>query len=80
MKLVSRRSRQQSPLDILTDRELEVFRLIGEGLSTKQIADQMRLSVKTVGTHRENIKTKLQLKHYTELVKFAVLWIRETAK
>ena len=80
-KLVSGHSgKRESPLDVLTDRELEVFRLIGDGLSTKQIADRLRLSVKTVGTHRENIKTKFQLKHYTELVKFAVLWIKDTEK
>ncbi|MGD9216169.1 MAG: response regulator transcription factor [Desulfobacteraceae bacterium] len=63
-----------SALDSLTNRELEVFRLIGNGLSTKEIADRMHLSHKTIGTYRENIKTKLKLKHYTELVHFAVHW------
>jgi DNA-binding NarL/FixJ family response regulator len=64
----------KSPLDILTNRELEVFRLVGEGLSTKEIADRLHLSIKTIGTYRENIKEKLNLKHFTELVKFAVHW------
>lgn len=61
-----------SPLSILTNRELEVFRLIGQGLASKEISEKLHLSIKTVGTYRENIKEKLQLKHYTELVKFAV--------
>jgi DNA-binding NarL/FixJ family response regulator len=64
----------KSPLDVLTNRELEVFRLVGEGLSTKEIAERLHLSIKTIGTYRENIKEKLNLKHFTELVKFAVHW------
>jgi DNA-binding NarL/FixJ family response regulator len=63
-----------SPLNSLTNRELEVFRLIGEGLSSKEIARRLHLSIKTIGTHRENIKEKLQLKHHTELIKVAVHW------
>jgi DNA-binding NarL/FixJ family response regulator len=65
---------EKSPLDVLTGRELEVFRLIGEGLSTREIAARMHLSIKTIGTYRERIKEKLNLKHYTELVKAAVHW------
>ncbi len=64
----------RSPLDVLTNRELEVLRLIGEGFSTKEIADRLHLSIKTIGTYRENLKEKLQLKHFTGLVKFAVHW------
>lgn len=64
----------KSPLDVLTNRELEVFRLVGEGLSTKEIAERLHLSIKTIGTYRENIKEKLNLKHFTELVKYAVYW------
>ena len=67
----------KSPLDILTNRELEVFRLIGEGFSTKEIADRLHLSIKTIGTYRENLKEKLNLKHFTDLVKFAVHWSNE---
>lgn len=63
-----------SPLDILTNRELEVLRLIGEGYSTKEIAERLHLSIKTIGTYRENLKEKLNLKHFTGLVKFAVHW------
>lgn len=74
-RLVAKQDREEkTPLDLLTNRELEVFRLIGDGFSTKEIADQMRLSHKTIGTYRENIKEKLGLKHYTELVKSAVHW------
>lgn len=67
-------------VDTLTNRELEVFRLMGEGLDSKEIAARLKLSMKTVGTHRENIKEKLQLKHYTELVKAAVHWVYEMKK
>jgi len=67
-------SNSSCPLDVLTNRELEVLRLIGEGFSTKEIADRLHLSIKTIGTYRENIKEKLDLKHFTGLVKFAVHW------
>lgn len=67
-------SDSKSPLDILTNRELEVLRLIGDGYSTKEIAERLHLSIKTIGTYRENLKEKLKLKHFTELVKFAVHW------
>ncbi|PIE56899.1 MAG: DNA-binding response regulator [Desulfobulbus propionicus] len=60
--------------EILTDRELEVFRLIGHGLSTREIADRMNLGVKTIGTYRDRIKQKLCLKSAAELTRRAVLW------
>jgi DNA-binding NarL/FixJ family response regulator len=69
-----------SPLDQLTAREMEVFRLIGEGLATREIAGRMNLSIKTIGTYRERIKEKLNLKHYTELVKVAVYWQQHTLR
>lgn len=58
----------------LTDRELEVFRLIGAGLSTRQIAERMNLGVKTIGTYRDRIKQKLHIKSAAELTRRAVLW------
>lgn len=58
----------------LTDRELEVFDLIGRGLSTAAIAEQLRISVKTVETYRSNIKTKLNLKDGADLIRFAATW------
>lgn len=60
--------------ETLTDRELEVFRLIGAGLSTRQIAERMKLGVKTIGTYRDRIKQKLCLKSGAELTRRAVLW------
>ncbi|MFH1166375.1 MAG: response regulator transcription factor [Pseudomonadota bacterium] len=71
---------KRSPIDILTDRELEVFRLIGEGLSTREIATRLHLSAKTIGTYRENIKDKLGIKHYTQLIKMAVFWSHKSQK
>jgi DNA-binding NarL/FixJ family response regulator len=66
-----------SPMDLLTDRELEVFRLIGKGLSTGNIAKQLNLSARTVGTYRERIKQKLGLEDSGELVRLAVLWVEK---
>ena len=63
----------------LTDRELEVFNLIGQGQPTARIAAQLHLSVSTVETHRAHIKVKLRLAHATELVRHAVEWVNRTA-
>jgi DNA-binding NarL/FixJ family response regulator len=60
------------PMDRLTDRELEVFRMIGAGESVKEIADHLCLSVKTVEAHREHIKEKLNFKSSAELLRFAI--------
>ena len=64
-----------SPTDHLTDRELEVFRKIGEGQSTREIANDLGLSIKTIETYRERIKEKLHLRRATELVRFAIQWV-----
>lgn len=61
-------------VDQLSDRELEVFRLIGTGLGTRQIAERLSRSVKTVETYREHIKLKLDLKGSSELVQNAIQW------
>lgn len=66
---------QDSPVRSLTDRELEIFQLVGKGFSSSQIAEQLNLSVKTVGAHRERIKQKLGLKTSGEMVRYAVLWL-----
>jgi DNA-binding NarL/FixJ family response regulator len=63
-----------SPVARLSDREFEVFQLIGEGKGTRDIAQKLRLSVKTVEVHRANIKEKLKLKSATELIRQAVQW------
>lgn len=64
-----------SALEALTDRELQVFGLIGNGRSTGQIADQLHLSVKTIETHRDKIKRKLGLGSAIELTRSAVQWV-----
>jgi len=58
----------------LTDRELEVFRLIGEGHSTRQIAEELHISVKTVESYQAHIKEKLSLRNARELVQHAIQW------
>src|SRR5436190_24131361 len=68
-----------SPIEALTDRELEVFRLIGEGHSTRQIASELHLSIRTVEAYREYIKAKLNLKNSTELVQHAFHWVHHKA-
>jgi DNA-binding NarL/FixJ family response regulator len=67
-------TRTGSPLEDLSDRELEVFTLIGQGCTTRQIAEKLHLSIKTVETHRAHIKEKLNLKNSTELVQHAIHW------
>jgi len=65
---------ESSPLEKLTDREFEVFQLIGQGKGTRNIAEKLHLSVKTVEVHRANIKAKLKLKSAPELIRSAVRW------
>ena len=64
----------ESRVASLSDRELEVFRLIGEGRSTREIAEELRLSVKTVETYQAHIKEKLALKSGRELIQHAIQW------
>jgi DNA-binding NarL/FixJ family response regulator len=66
-----------SPLDVLADRELEVFRLIGEGVKTADIAERLHLSVKTVETYRDRIREKLDLDDGTKLAHYATQWVLE---
>lgn len=63
----------------LSDRELEVFEMIGHGLATRQIAERLHLSIKTIETHREHIKEKLNLANGAELARHAVRWVLEEA-
>ena len=76
----SRNAASSSPVDDLTDRELEVFRLIGEGHGTRQIAEELHLSVKTVESYQAHIKEKLSLKNARELVQHAIQWIRDRSR
>lgn len=64
-----------SPVDRLTDRELEVVQLIGRGLSSREVAESLHLSVKTIESHRAHVKEKLSLRNATELVQFSVQWV-----
>jgi len=67
-----------SPVEKLSDTELEIFKLVGKGLSTREIAELLSRSVKTVETHRRNIIEKLQLKTSLELVRFAARWSEQS--
>ncbi|HEY2988425.1 MAG TPA: response regulator transcription factor [Candidatus Binatia bacterium] len=78
-KLLSRVAKMKpgttwSALEELSDRELQVFQLIGQGASTRRIAEMLRLSIKTIESHRENIKRKLKLQDAAELVQYAISW------
>lgn len=66
-------------LDRLTDRELEIFRLIGEAVPTGKIAERLFVSVHTIETHRENIKKKMGLRNASELSQRAIQWVLENA-
>ena len=68
-------SAEISATNRLTNRELEVLSLIGKGFSAAEIADTLHVSPKTIGTYRERLKEKLELKHGAELVRYAVLWV-----
>lgn len=72
-------TQSDSPLASLTDRELEVFQLLGRGLSTREVANRLCLSIKTIETHRDHIKSKLSLESGRELVRFATSWYMEQA-
>ncbi|MHC4118606.1 MAG: response regulator [Planctomycetota bacterium] len=64
-----------SPVDCLSDRELEVFHLIGKGHGTRQISERLHLSVKTIETYRAHIKDKLNLADAAELLQYAIQWL-----
>jgi DNA-binding NarL/FixJ family response regulator len=70
----ARTAPEPSGVEILSDRELEVFELIGQGLGTQKIAARLNLSVKTVEAHRMHIREKLKLKDSTELLQYAIQW------
>lgn len=70
-------SSESSSIENLSDRELQIFELIGRGKSTRSIADQLHLSVHTIESHRENIRAKLNLHSGSELLRYAVQWVLE---
>lgn len=67
----------QGPAEVLTDRELEVFRMIGQGLGTRRIADDLKLGIKTVETYKARIREKLGLADSTEVLQHAIRWLQE---
>ncbi|MDA1054670.1 MAG: response regulator transcription factor [Planctomycetota bacterium] len=69
---------EQSPVERLSDRELQVFELLGRGFSTREIAEQLHLSPKTIDNYRDFIKTKLSLKDGNELLRQATIWLVES--
>jgi DNA-binding NarL/FixJ family response regulator len=70
---------ESSPMEKLTDREFEIFQLVGQGQGTKDIAHKLHLSAKTVDVHRANIKNKLKLSSAPELIHYAVRWTESHA-
>ena len=78
-RAVDRREGAAAPTEELSNREIEVLRLIGQGLSTREIADHLALSVKTIESYRANLKRKLGLESGTELMRYAYEWARGAA-
>jgi DNA-binding NarL/FixJ family response regulator len=74
-QIVSSPAPAKSPMEALTDRELAVFRLIGKGRGTREIADDLHISVKTVESYQAHIKDKLGLRNSRELVQHAFQWV-----
>jgi DNA-binding NarL/FixJ family response regulator len=72
-----RESLEEDPIRRLTDRELQIFEMIGQGMTTQRIARKLDISPKTVASHREKIKTKLDLNSAAELAQRAVQWVLE---
>ncbi|MCX5685383.1 MAG: response regulator transcription factor, partial [Planctomycetota bacterium] len=66
---------ERSVVECLTNRELQVLELLGGGLATWQVAQQLHVSTKTVATYRENIKRKMHLDDATDLLRFAIQWV-----
>jgi DNA-binding NarL/FixJ family response regulator len=76
-RAAGRRVQETSPAGLLSDRELQVYQLIGQGLRTREIADRLHLSVHTVETHRQRIKDKLQIENTAILSREAAQWVLE---
>ena len=78
--LTDKDEQHRSPIEKLSNRELEVFEMIGKGLVTKQIAARLSLSPKTIETYREHIKSKLNLSNASEMTRHAVQWVLEQGR
>lgn len=71
---------EQDPVQRLSDRELEVYQWLGRGLSTRQIAERLGLSMKTIETYREHIKAKLNVNDSNRLICYAARWVADSEK
>ena len=78
VNLANGNSANRSPIDTLSDRELEVLQLSGQGMTPREIATQLGISVKTVETHRMRVREKLNLATSAELMRFAIAWSADT--
>jgi DNA-binding NarL/FixJ family response regulator len=78
--LLGKEDEPKSSVENLSDRELEVFQMLGEGKSSRQIAEALNLTIPTIHSFRNRIKEKLQFKNSTELVLHAMQWVRENAR
>ena len=77
-RVVGRQAEERSAIDSLSDRELEAFQLLGEGMTTESIAEKMHVSPKTVETFRARIKEKLGISNLPELIQRAAQWVVES--
>ncbi len=73
--LQSKSDKLESEIDLLSDREFEIFQLIGNGMGTKEISEKLNLSINTVDSHRKHIKKKLNIKNSNMLAKQSVQWV-----
>ena len=71
------KAEEQTSVSVLSDRELEVFRRLGQGKGTRQIAEELGLTVRTIGSFRARIKEKLKIKNSAELVLQAIRWVHD---
>jgi len=79
-KLVGRKAGKSGGIDCLSNRELEVFNMIGRGIGTREIAEKLCLSIKTIETYRAHIKEKLDIKDASALLTRAVQWVNSQSK
>lgn len=76
-RLLAPQADAPSPIAGLSEREFEILHLLGLGFGTRQIADKLNRSIKTIETHRASLKDKLQLKSGVDLVRFAIQWLED---
>lgn len=76
----TRTMKHSSPIEMLTDREFEVFKLIGEGCTTREVGTRLHISSKTVDVYRQQLKKKLALSSSTSLIQHAVRWVETQSR